>query len=61
MLFTIALLLLVVWVLGVLGVYAAGDLVHVLLLIGLMLLLLAVLRARDAAGRRAVGGAPDQP
>jgi uncharacterized protein DUF5670 len=61
MLFTIALLLLVVWVLGVLGVYAAGDLVHVLLLIGLMLLLLAFLRARDAAGRRAVGGPPDQP
>ena len=33
------------------GVYRVGDLVHVLLLAGLMLLLLAMLRARDAALR----------
>ena len=55
MLFKIALVLLAAWLLGVLGVYRAGDLVHVLLLVGLMLLLLAFLRARDAAVRRAVG------
>jgi hypothetical protein len=56
MLFKIALALLGVWLLGVLGVYTIGDLVHVLLLVGLMLLLLAFLRARDAAVRRAIGG-----
>jgi hypothetical protein len=61
MLFTIALVLLVVWLLGVLGVYTIGDLVHVPLLVGLMLLLLASLRARDAAVRRAIGGQPDKP
>jgi Family of unknown function (DUF5670) len=61
MLFKIAFVLLVAWLLGVLGVYPGGELVHVLLLIGLMLLLLALLRARDAAVRRAVGGDPDKP
>ena len=61
MLFRIALVLLAAWLLGVVGVYTVGDLVHVLLLVGLMLLLLAFLRARDAAVRRAVGGPPDKP
>ena len=61
MLFKIALALLAVWLLGVLGLYTIGDLVHVLLLVGLGLLLLAFLRARDAAVRRAIGGPPDKP
>lgn len=55
MLFKIAIALLAAWVIGVLGVYRVGDLVHVLLLGGLMLLLLAFLRARDAVARRVVG------
>lgn len=41
--------LLVVWSLGALGLFEAGDAVHILLLTGLMLLLLGFLRARDAA------------
>ena len=49
MLLKIGMVLLAVWLVGVLGIYKAGDLVHVLLLIGLMLLLLGSLRARDAA------------
>jgi len=61
MLFKIALVLLTAWVLGLVGVYNAGDLVHVLLLIGFMLLLLAFVRARDAAVRRAAGGPPNRP
>jgi hypothetical protein len=56
MLFTIALVLLGVWLLGVLGVYTIGVLVHLLLLVGLMLLLLAFLTAREAALRRPTGG-----
>jgi hypothetical protein len=55
MLFKIALVLLAAWLVGVLGVYNVGDLVHVLLLVGLMLLLLAFLRARDGVVRRAIG------
>jgi hypothetical protein len=55
MLLKTALVLLAAWLLGLVGLYNIGDLVHVLLLVGLMLLLLAFLRARDAAARRAVG------
>jgi hypothetical protein len=61
MLFKVAVVLLMVWLLGVVGAYRVGDLVHVLLLVGLLLLLLAFLRAREAAARRASGGPPDKP
>jgi hypothetical protein len=52
MLFKTAIALLIVWLLGMLGVYRVGDLTHVFLLVGLMLLLLPVLEAREAALRR---------
>jgi hypothetical protein len=52
MLLKIAFALLIVWLLGVLGLYRIGDLVHVLLLAGLWLVLLGVLKARDAAAAR---------
>ena len=61
MLFRIALVLLAVWLLGVMGVYTIGDLVHVFLVAGLGFLLVAFLRARDAAVRRAAGGTTDKP
>ena len=57
MLFTTALVLLAAWFLGVLGAYSAGPLVHVLLLMGLFVLLIGFLKARDAAGRPP----PDSP
>lgn len=49
MLLTIAFVLLTAWLLGVLGLYSVGDFVHLLLLVGGMLLLLAVAKAREAA------------
>ena len=52
MLLSSAVVLLIAWLLGVLGLYRIGDLVHVLLLVGLMLLLLGALKARDAAAAR---------
>ena len=63
MLLKIAFVLLIAWLLGalgifttimlgVLGLYRVGDLVHVLLLVGLMFLLLGALKARDAAAAR---------
>ena len=52
MLLKIAFVLLIAWLLGVLGLYRIGDLVHVLLLVGLMFLLLGALSARDAAAAR---------
>ena len=51
MLFKVAIALLAIWLLGTFGVYRVGDLTHVFLLVGLMLLLLAMLKARDAALR----------
>jgi hypothetical protein len=56
MLLKIACVLLIAWLLGVLGLYRIGDLVHVLLLVGLMLLLLGGLKARDAATARGTDG-----
>jgi hypothetical protein len=52
MLLTIALVLLFAWGLGIAGVYAGGQIVHVLLLVGLMLLLLSSARAHDGTTRR---------
>jgi len=56
MLFKIAVALLAAWLLGVIGLYSIGNLVNVLLLGGLMLLLMAFVRTRDAAARRAAEG-----
>ena len=61
MLLKVALLLLLAWLLGVAGAYDAGTLVHVLLLVGLMLFLVAVLKARDAAAGTRTGSPPDHP
>ena len=51
MLFKAAFALLAIWLLDMVGVYRVGDLAHVFLLVGGMYLLLAVLKARDAALR----------
>ena len=48
MLLKTAFALLILWLVGMFGVYRVGDLTHVFLLVGLMLLL-AVLKAREAA------------
>jgi hypothetical protein len=60
MVLKIAFVLLIAWVLGVLGLYRIGDLVHVLLLVGLMLFLLGALKARDAAAARGTGAGSGQ-
>jgi hypothetical protein len=52
MLFKIGVVLLLAWLLGVIGVYSVGDRIHVLLLSGLLLFLLALAKARDAAAAR---------
>jgi hypothetical protein len=49
MLLKVAGLMLIAWLLGIVGLYNVGTFVHVLLLVGLMLLLLRLLKARDAA------------
>jgi hypothetical protein len=59
MLVKISLVLLLAWLLGVLGLYDIGELVHGLLLAGLVLLPIAFMRARDAARRP--DGDPPRP
>jgi hypothetical protein len=51
MLLKIGLALLVAWLLGIVGVYRLGQAIHFLLLVGLMLLLLGFLKARDPASK----------
>jgi hypothetical protein len=46
MLYTLAVILLIAWLLGVVGTYTIGAFVHVLLVIGLVLLVLGVLSGR---------------
>ena len=60
MLLKSAFVLLIAWLIGVLGMYRIGDLVHVLLLVGLMLLLLGVLKVRDAAAALGTDGGRDK-
>lgn len=49
MLLKVALVLLLAWIVGALNIGRIGNTVHLLLLVGLMLLLLVVMKARDAA------------
>jgi Family of unknown function (DUF5670) len=60
MLFTSALIVLVTWLVGVLFFRSVGDPVHVPLLVGLALLMLAFLRAREEAMRRVTESQPDK-
>jgi UPF0716 family protein affecting phage T7 exclusion len=48
-LFNLAIVFLGAWLVSLSGIFQVGDLVHVLLLVGLMLLLLAFVKGREAA------------
>jgi uncharacterized membrane protein YtjA (UPF0391 family) len=50
MLYTIAVILLVAWLLGFLGVYTIGSFVHVLLVIAIVLFVVGLLSGRRALG-----------
>ena len=46
MLFTLAVILLIAWLLGVVGTYAIGGIVHLLLVIALVLFVIGLLSGR---------------
>ena len=50
MLYTIAVILLVAWLLGLVGLYTVGSLVHVLLVAALVLFVLGLLNGRRVLG-----------
>jgi hypothetical protein len=52
-------LVLAVWSVGALGLYDAGELIHALLLVGLMMLLLGALKVRETAVRQATDSSSD--
>ena len=49
MLYTIAVVLLVLWLLGLVSGYAIGGLIHILLVVAVVMLLLRVIQGRRAA------------
>jgi hypothetical protein len=46
MLYTIALILLIAWLLGIVGTYAIGSFVHVLLVVAVVLFVVGLLSGR---------------
>ena len=50
MLYTIAVILLVAWLLGVFGIYTIGSFVHVLLVIAIVLFLVGLVTGRRVMG-----------
>ena len=50
MLYTIAVILLVAWLLGFVGLYTVGSFIHVLLVIAIVLFVVGLLSGRRVAG-----------
>jgi hypothetical protein len=50
MLYTIAVILLVAWLLGVVGIYTVGSFIHVLLVVAIVLFLVGLLGGRRVLG-----------
>jgi hypothetical protein len=50
MLYTIAVILLVAWLLGIVGAYTIGAFVHILLVVALVLFLVGLLGGRRVLG-----------
>jgi hypothetical protein len=46
MLFTLAMILLLAWILGLVGVYTIGSIVHVLLVVAIVLFLVGLISGR---------------
>ena len=58
MLYTIAVILLIAWLLGIVGTYTIGAFVHVLLVVALVLVVVGLLSGRRSAGIAASNRAP---
>ena len=49
MLWTIAMILIILWILGMVSSYTAGGLIHILLVIGLVVLVIRLIQGRRVA------------
>ncbi|MGD0338261.1 MAG: lmo0937 family membrane protein [Bacteroidota bacterium] len=52
MLFTIAVILVVLWLLGVVSSYTMGGFIHILLVIAIVVVLLRLIRGRNVFGEK---------
>ena len=52
MLFTIAIVLILLWVLGLVTSYTMGGFIHILLIIAIVVVLLRVIRGENVFGKR---------
>jgi hypothetical protein len=52
MLFTIAVILIILWLLGLVSSYTMGGFIHVLLVIAIVVILLRVIRGRNLDGTK---------
>jgi Family of unknown function (DUF5670) len=48
MLYTIAVVLLILWLLGMVSAYTVGGFIHILLVIAIVMVLLSVIRGRSS-------------
>ena len=48
MLYTLAVILLILWLLGMVGSYTVGGLIHILLVVALVMIVLNLVRGRRA-------------
>jgi hypothetical protein len=53
MLYTIAVILLVLWLLGVVSSFTMGGFIHILLVIAIVVVLLRVIRGENVLGKKA--------
>jgi hypothetical protein len=60
LLFKVAFVLLLLWLLGMAWLYQLGEFLHALLLVGLLLLMMAFIKARAAALQCAIDNAPNK-
>ena len=52
MLYTIAVILIVLWLLGVVSSYTMGGFIHILLVIAIVVVLLRVIRGENVLGKK---------
>jgi hypothetical protein len=53
MLYTIAVILIVLWLFGLLASYTLGGFIHILLVIAIIVVLLRVIRGENVLGKKA--------
>jgi Family of unknown function (DUF5670) len=54
MLYTLALILIIAWLLGLVSSYTMGGFIHILLVVGIIMILVQLIQGRRKKGRRKI-------